>query len=176
MAGLGVGINNNVGVNTAEVNFKGKPKESTNDSPKTSHKMSTGMKVGLGATALAAIVVGGLLFKQGNKFIKNALGEIEDLGKKVEEEKVFEYAKNMVKGFTHEERKVMVSRLDENGLQELFSDGAKDIKSFLGKKDGVLVSILDKDSNPVGKKTFIADTLSEDLIKLFGDESHVQLT
>ena len=79
MSVSGVGINNY----GKSVNFQGNQSKPVVDAPKSDKKMSTGMKIGLGATAVAATVIAGIAIKN-KAAAKKALKALEkranDLG------------------------------------------------------------------------------------------------
>ena len=83
---------NNVGMNGVnEVNFKGNDKKGVvaDNKPSTDKKMKTSTKLMIGATALAAVVVGGIMLHNakakvfGVDKIKQIIGNSDDLGSAV---------------------------------------------------------------------------------------------
>ncbi|MGN1154309.1 MAG: hypothetical protein ACI4S3_09795 [Candidatus Gastranaerophilaceae bacterium] len=163
------------------VNFQAnKQSKSVSEPVQTDKKMSTGMKIGLGAAAVATSVIAGIAIKNkaaakklAKEFIPNfekTHGKIKDMGKKVDYETVATYAKDVEQKFP-EADKAYFHRLNKEGLEYLYGKNVP--KNLLGKEDGVLVAVFDKDNNLLGSQPFSADSICEDLITLFGGKSQV---
>ena len=185
------GVNGINGINVGGANFNNGvngvvSKPVNNTSPQkpaenSDKKMSTGMKVGLGAAAVAVSVIAGLAIKNkaaAKKLAKNFIpdfekvhGKIKDMGKEVSYENVTEYALNIREQFPNAD-KAYLHRLDKDGLKYLYKDVPKDL---LGKKDGVLIAIFDEDNKLLASQPFSADSISSDLLDLFGGKSQVIL-
>ncbi len=171
--------------NYANVNFRAteqvQPKKAeTNAQSKNESKgMSNAMKAGIGLAALSVAVIGGLAAKKHidaknfpKNFIKNfekTYGEVENVGKEVTYERIAEYVVEMDKKYS-EATKSLIIRLNEKGLKTLPEFKDKKIpESLLGAKDGVSVIILDSENRYINAKSFIGETLDNDIKGIFGD-------
>lgn len=154
--------------------------KSVAETPKSDKKMSAGMKFGLGAVALASSVIAGIAIKNksaANKLIKEFIpnfekvhGKIKDMGKKVDYETVVAYATEVEQKFP-EADKAYFHRLNKEGLEFLYGKNVP--KNLLGKDDGVLVAVFDKNNKLLGSQPFSADSICDDLITLFDGNSQV---
>ena len=171
--------------NYAGVNFRAteqvQPKKAeTNAQSKPESKgMSNAMKAGIGLAALSVAVIGGLAAKKhidAKNFPKNFVnifekhyGKVENVGKEVTYEQVVTYIKEMQKKYPEAE-KAFVMRLNEKGLKTVpFIKDKKIPESLLGAKDGVSVIILDSENRYINAKSFIGETLDNDIKGIFGD-------
>lgn len=172
---------NPVGFNRS-VQFKGVEQQPTEQPQSEKKGISKTTKTMLGLGALAAITVGGLLAKKHidlkavEKFQKDFIPNFErEFGKIEQVEKctfkdMLVSVKEMLanKGIKNMQQwqdsgyKCIVVRLDKNGLQEYYK-GKKLPENLLGKKDGVLVGIIDKDNKFLSSKAFVANELDVSL-------------
>ena len=154
----------------AETNAQSKPE---------SKGMSNAMKAGIGLAALSVAVIGGLAAKkhieaknvQKNfvKLFEKHYGKVANVGKEVTYEQVVTYIKEMQKKYPEAE-KAFVMRLNEKGLKTVpFIKDKKIPESLLGAKDGVSVIILDSENRYINAKSFIGETLDNDIKGIFGD-------
>lgn len=179
---------NNVGMNGVNnVSFQGVDlAKKADNKPSDDKKMKTSTKLMIGATALAAAVVGGLAIKKGLnaknirkasdeslKLINDAFseGKVVNCGKEVTYESIAEYTSEM-KNLDSNATKAYLNRLDENGIKRWFGTRPEALKDV---KDGVFVALLDHNNNFVSTKAFIGDGLNPDLAELFVDKFNVVL-
>ena len=173
--------------NYAGVNFKAteqvQPKKAaeTNAQSKTESKgMSNAIKAGIGLAALSVAVIGGLAAKkhidaknvQKNfvKLFEKHYGKVENVGEKMEANKLQEMIDNIAQVDPKVNQGILI-RLNEQGLKQQINvfKGMEIPESLLGAKDGVSVIILDSENRYINAKSFIGETLDNDIKGIFGD-------
>lgn len=142
--------------------------------------MSKTSKTLLGLGAAAVIIAGGILakkridLKNANKMFKEnfvsnfekEFGKMEHLDCSFDIDRILPEIKNLLAGknihnakqFEESGLKVVVQRLDKKGLESL-SQGKELPETLLGKKDGVLAMLYDKNNKCVASKGFVADEI-----------------
>lgn len=151
----------------------------------------------LGLGALAAVAVGGLLLKRridlknANKLFKEnfvsnfekEFGKMDQLDKSFDIDFILPEIRNLlavknIKSLAQFEKsgyKISVQRLDKKGLESL-AQGREIPETLLGKKDGVLIMLHDKNNKVIANKGFIADEIGPCLKEdIFYKDSLVEL-